>query len=94
MNVLLAEANVPYEELVDLDEINPQFPQANVALVVGANDVTNPAAPAVPNFGLRHADSRRRQVPERRGHEARPRYGLRRHPERASTEEQHPDAVR
>ena len=44
MNVLLAEANVPYEELIDLDDINPQFPQANVALVVGANDVTNPAA--------------------------------------------------
>lgn len=44
MNVLLAEANVPYEELVDLDEINPQFPSANVSLVVGANDVTNPAA--------------------------------------------------
>lgn len=44
MNVLLAEANVPYEELVDLDDINPQFPSANVALVVGANDVTNPAA--------------------------------------------------
>lgn len=44
MNVLLAEANVPYEELVDLDDINPQFPTANVALVVGANDVTNPAA--------------------------------------------------
>nr|WP_206430936.1 NAD(P)(+) transhydrogenase (Re/Si-specific) subunit beta [Bifidobacterium samirii] len=44
MNVLLAEANVPYEELVDLDDINPQFPSSNVALVVGANDVTNPAA--------------------------------------------------
>ncbi|MBI0143400.1 NAD(P)(+) transhydrogenase (Re/Si-specific) subunit beta [Bifidobacterium sp. W8116] len=44
MNVLLAEANVPYEELIDLDNINPQFPSANVALVVGANDVTNPAA--------------------------------------------------
>lgn len=44
MNVLLAEANVPYDELIDLDDINPQFPQANVALVVGANDVTNPAA--------------------------------------------------
>lgn len=44
MNVLLAEANVPYEELVDLDDINPQFPSANVSLVVGANDVTNPAA--------------------------------------------------
>ncbi|MFT8649937.1 MAG: NAD(P)(+) transhydrogenase (Re/Si-specific) subunit beta [Bifidobacterium psychraerophilum] len=44
MNVLLAEANVPYEELVDLDEINPQFPTASISLVVGANDVTNPAA--------------------------------------------------
>ena len=54
MNVLLAEANVPYEELVDLDEINPQFPQANVALVVGANDVTNPAArrPGTPVSGM------------------------------------------
>lgn len=44
MNVLLAEANVPYEQLIDLDDINPQFPSADVALVVGANDVTNPAA--------------------------------------------------
>ena len=54
MNVLLAEANVPYEELVDLDEINPQFPQSNVALVVGANDVTNPAArrPGTPVSGM------------------------------------------
>ena len=54
MNVLLAEANVPYEELVDLDDINPQFPQANVALIVGANDVTNPAArkPGTPVSGM------------------------------------------
>lgn len=54
MNVLLAEANVPYEELVDLDDINPQFPQANVALVVGANDVINPAArkPGTPVSGM------------------------------------------
>ncbi|MBW3091466.1 NAD(P)(+) transhydrogenase (Re/Si-specific) subunit beta [Bifidobacterium sp. 82T10] len=54
MNVLLAEANVPYEELVDLDDINPQFPTANVALVVGANDVTNPAArrPGTPVSGM------------------------------------------
>jgi NAD(P) transhydrogenase subunit beta len=44
MNVLLAEANVPYEELIDLDDINPQFPSASISLVVGANDVTNPAA--------------------------------------------------
>ncbi|HET9252109.1 MAG TPA: NAD(P)(+) transhydrogenase (Re/Si-specific) subunit beta [Candidatus Eisenbacteria bacterium] len=44
MNVLLAEANVPYDELKDLDEINPDFERADVALVVGANDVVNPAA--------------------------------------------------
>jgi proton-translocating NAD(P)+ transhydrogenase subunit beta len=44
MNVLLAEADVPYPQLKDLDDINPQFPLADVALVIGANDVTNPAA--------------------------------------------------
>ncbi len=44
MNVLLAEANVPYEALREMDEINPEFPRADVALVVGANDVVNPAA--------------------------------------------------
>jgi NAD(P) transhydrogenase subunit beta len=44
MNVLLAEANVPYPLLKDMDEINPEFPQADVALVIGANDVTNPAS--------------------------------------------------
>jgi NAD(P) transhydrogenase subunit beta len=44
MNVLLAEANVAYEQLCDLDTINPQFEQTDVALVIGANDVTNPAA--------------------------------------------------
>ncbi|MBM3664269.1 MAG: NAD(P)(+) transhydrogenase (Re/Si-specific) subunit beta [Actinobacteria bacterium] len=44
MNVLLAEANVPYEQLMDMEEINPEFPQADVVLVLGANDVVNPAA--------------------------------------------------
>lgn len=44
MNVLLAEANVPYEQLKEMDEINPEFPTTDVALVVGANDVVNPAA--------------------------------------------------
>ena len=44
MNVLLAEANVPYEQLKEMDEINDEFKQADVALVVGANDVVNPAA--------------------------------------------------
>jgi NAD(P) transhydrogenase subunit beta len=44
MNVLLAEANVSYEKLFELDEINPEFPTADLAIVVGANDVVNPAA--------------------------------------------------
>lgn len=44
MNVLLAEANVPYDQLWEMEKINPLFPQADVAIVVGANDVTNPAA--------------------------------------------------
>jgi len=55
MNVLLAEANVPYEQLVEMEEINPTFPQTDVALVVGANDVVNPAAkttPGCPIYGM------------------------------------------
>ena len=55
MNVLLAEANVPYEVLQEMDEVNPQFKNADVALVVGANDVVNPAAkttPGSPIYGM------------------------------------------
>jgi NAD(P) transhydrogenase subunit beta len=44
MNVLLAEADVPYEQLKEMDEINPEMPRTDVAVVIGANDVTNPAA--------------------------------------------------
>ncbi len=44
MNVLLAEANVPYEQLIEMDEINPEFPECDMALVIGANDTCNPAA--------------------------------------------------
>jgi NAD(P) transhydrogenase subunit beta len=55
MNVLLAEANVPYNQLQDMDDANPEFPTADVALVIGANDVTNPAARTVkssPIYGM------------------------------------------
>ncbi len=64
MNVLLAEANVPYEQLFDLDQINPEFERADVALVIGANDVVNPAArhdKASPIYGMPILDADKAQ---------------------------------
>ena len=55
MNAVLAAADIPYSELVEMDEINPDMPQCDVALVIGANDTVNPAArhdKATPIFGM------------------------------------------
>jgi NAD(P) transhydrogenase subunit beta len=55
MNVLLAEAEIPYSDLIEMDEINPEMPQCDVAIVIGANDVVNPAArydKSTPIFGM------------------------------------------
>jgi len=53
--VLLAEADIPYDNLIEMDEINPEMPQVDIVIVIGANDVVNPAAktnPGSPIFGM------------------------------------------
>jgi len=72
MNVLLAEANIPYDKLLDMDDINPEFERTDVCLVIGANDVVNPAArtdPSSPIFGMPilNADHAKRIIVMKRG---------------------------
>jgi NAD(P) transhydrogenase subunit beta len=72
MNVLLAEANVPYDRLYDMEEINPRFDETDIALIIGANDVVNPAArndPNSPIYGMPiiNADKARRVIVLKRG---------------------------
>ena len=95
MNVLLAEAGVPYDLISDLDEINAEFETADVALIIGANDVVNPVARTDKSQpDLRHADPERRQGEERHRHQARQGRGLLGHRERAVLPRQHAHAVR
>ena len=62
MNAALAEANIPYEKIFDIEEINEEFSQTDVAVVIGANDVVNPAAQRTNKPDLRHAGTERRTV--------------------------------
>ena len=95
MNVLLAEANVPYDQLIEMDEINPELPQTDVALVVGANDVVNPAArndPTSPIYGMPILDVDK--AAQRRRGQAQPRPGLRRDRQPALLRPEDDDALR
>ena len=95
MNVLLAEANVPYDQLYEMEQINPYFPEADIVLVVGANDVTNPAAQEQQEQpALRHADPRGR--PRQVDHRAEAQHAarLRRRGQRPLLQREVHDAVR
>src|SRR5262249_15676689 len=104
MNVLLAEAQVPYEQLKEMDDINGDFKNADVALVVGANDVVNPAAkttPGAPTSRMpiptphpRHAHPQRRRGPAAHLQEALDAPRLRRHRERAPLRTHHHPLLR
>ncbi len=94
MNVLLAEAGVPYDLISDLDEINAEFETADVALIIGANDVVNPDARSQQEQpDLRHADPERRQGEECHRHQTRPGPGVFRHRQCVVRARSNPHAV-
>ena len=95
MNVLLAEADIPYDRLVEMDDMNPEMPQVGVALVIGANDVVNPAARTdekSPIYGMPIIDADRAQTVLAIKRSMNP--GFAGHRERALLREQHADALR
>ena len=94
MNVLLAEADVPYDQLKEMDEINPELPQTDVVVILGANDVVNPAARTDLEPDLRHADHRGRPGCERRSGQAVAQPRLREHRQSPLLRPQDVDAVR
>ena len=95
MNVLLAEADVPYEQLLEMDAINPEFKETDVVMVVGANDVVNPAAertPGSPIYGMPVLQVWEARTVDR--DQAQPGAGVRGHQERAVRVRQHDDDLR
>ena len=94
MNVLLAEAEIPYTDLAEMEEINAEMSQVDVALVIGANDIVNPAAALRQEQpDLRHADYRGRQGADRVRDQAQQKPRLRRHRQRAVLRGSDVDAV-
>ncbi len=95
MNVLLAEANVPYSSLYEMEQINPEFPSTDVAVVIGANDVVNPDARDNPKIAhRRHAHPRSRSRQERDRAQARTGARILRPGESAVLQTLHIDALR